>query len=893
MSIAFASPWLLWFLAGLPALWWILRLTPPAPRRISLPTFSLLKDLAHSEETPQNTPWWILLLRLMIAGFLITGFAKPVLNAETYAIGHGSIFIAMDNDWASARDWSDRQRKALHLVQEAEKQGKKVIILPTAFQQDGLPVQVTGSLDPSAAEVEIRHLKPQPWPADWKAARQALASLVRTDIGDPFWIASGLGGVEAHQFHDALAGEGKVHTLLTPSPIYVLTYPQNNTNSDTLSVRRLQTDTNATIAVQAIARDGNVVARLPASFKPGDSWVLVKTDLPLDVRNEIVRFEIEGQHHAGAILLMDSDWQHKMVGIVGEQTEVDRHSLLSSLYYLDRALEPYATVRVDHLDNLLTLNSPIIVLPDTVTLNDDDTSHLLEWIRKGGVLVRFAGENIATTLTPQEMAIIPVTLRASDRALGGALSWATPQKLHSFPSTSPFYGLSIPDDVVINRQILAEPEADLLSKTWASLEDGTPLVTAKKIGQGLSVLFHIPASTTWSNLPLSGLFVDMLKRLTNLAHGNKSIAGTSFSNLPPYQILDAFGDLQSPPSSVEMLTSASLSQTTPNFHTPPGLYGTATYNHALNLGPSLQPLPFLADVPADKTEENSNERDLGPALLAVALALLLVDTLISLHLRGYLPFKRLVAAYILIGLCLLPTSGHAREAKNDAVEFTSKTYLAYVITGDNATDHAVEMGLTSLAKALQLRTSIDHVGVVGLDLNADDLSFFPLIYWPLLANESPLSARGVTHVNDYLHHGGMILFDTMNGEEMPPALLKHILNGIDLPPMVPLPEDHVLKRSFYLLNDFSGRYNSTGLWIEPDTLSSYDGVSTVVYGINGWADAWATDNNGTYLFPCIPDGELQREHAFRFGINLVMVALTGSYKSDQIHMQALLEKFGK
>ena len=63
------------------------------------------------------------------------------------------------------------------------------------------------------------------------------------------------------------------------------------------------------------------------------------------------------------------------------------------------------------------------------------------------------------------------------------------------------------------RQVLAEPDAALSDKVWARLGDGTPLVTAGPRGKGLIVLFHVTADTTWSNLPLSGLFVDMLRRI--------------------------------------------------------------------------------------------------------------------------------------------------------------------------------------------------------------------------------------------------------------------------------------------------------------------------------------------------------------------------------------------
>lgn len=254
--------------------------------------------------------------------------------------------------------------------------------------------------------------------------------------------------------------------------------------------------------------------------------------------------------------------------------------------------------------------------------------------------------------------------------------------------------------------------------------------------------------------------------------------------------------------------------------------------------------------------------------------------------------------YRRIFLCLLflisiPAFAHAASDDQTAIELTAKTALGYIATGDHETDRISEAGLNGLARVLQRRTSIDQIVVARADPDSDALAFFPLIYWPVIAGEAPLSPEGARRMNDYLRHGGMILLDTMQGETAPPALMQHVLAGVDIPPLVKVPDNHVLKRSFYLLDDFPGRYDDPGFWLEPEDMSSYDGVATVLVGNNDWAAAWALDNSGRPLFPCTPGGEAQRERAYRFGVNLVMYALTGNYKNDQLHAQALLERMGK
>ena len=41
-----------------------------------------------------------------------------------------------------------------------------------------------------------------------------------------------------------------------------------------------------------------------------------------------------------------------------------------------------------------------------------------------------------------------------------------------------------------------------------------------------------------------------------------------------------------------------------------------------------------------------------------------------------------------------------------------------------------------------------------------------------------------------------------------------MLSSLDIPPLEPVPADHVLTKAFYLLNDFPGRYAGGPLWVE-------------------------------------------------------------------------------
>jgi hypothetical protein len=891
---AFASPWLLAFLAALPILWWVLRLAPPSPRKINFPAIALLRDLIQSEETSARTPWWVLILRMLIVFLIIIGFAQPVIGRLPRTIHHGPLLIVIDNDWASARDWSERQNKLLDIIHEAGRDHRKITFIATTPSANGDPVTVFGPVDSAVAASHMHDIAPEPWPADWIKARALLQSMNPYSFTDVCWLASGLGTSDTGAFYESLQQIGNTEVIDTGKPVYLLQTPVNDGEQTEIFVLRANVEDAADVTIDALARDGNIIHRLPAHFPAGGPRASASLDLPLDIRNQIARFEIEGQHSAATTVLVDSEWEHPAIGLVGDPAELERHSLLNNLFYIDRALKPYADIHIAKLDDLLKQKMPILILTDSTLINDAEIKPLTDWIRHGGILLRFAGEHLATAENPAETDILPEPLRTGDRAMGGALSWLTPQKLQAFAPHSLFIGLTVPDDVTITRQILAEPSTDPEVQSWANLEDGTPLVTARKIGSGLTILFHVPARADWSNLPLSGLFVDMLRRVLTLAHGTPD-PDASFSNLQPLHTLNAFGDELPPSSIAQPIKIDDWKKIFPSPLHPPGFYGDSAHGVALNLGDHLEQPDVMRNISVKSLKSRHWLIELKPALLLAAFILMLIDFLISLYLRGHIILRRITLLLIigfLSGL-MVTSQAQAKDISTSEVELTAQTTLAYVHTGAQETDSTSRAGLTGLAEALQRRTSLDHVAVSEVNPNRDDLAFYPLIYWPLVSSGEPLTSEGRDHVNDYLHHGGMILFDALDGEDLSPALIKQIMRGVDVPPLNTLPDNHVLKRSFYLLDEFPGRYNNHDFFLEPEDLSSYDGVATVLFGSNDWAAAWAMDDQGHPIYPCIPGGELQREHAYRFGINLVMYALTGNYKSDQMHVQALLNRVGK
>jgi hypothetical protein len=626
------------------------------------------------------------------------------------------------------------------------------------------------------------------------------------------------------------------------------------------------------------------------------------------MRNETARIAIAAQDSAGAVHLFDRGAPRRAVGLIAAGAMGSEEPLLSGIYYLERALSPYADLGKGTISELLSRGVSVLILSDIGKIAGADHDGVKQFVENGGLLIRFAGERMASGVDD----LVPVELRSGGRYLGGALAWAAPQHLAPFPDDSPFGGLAIPGDVSVSRQILAEPSVELSSHSWARLADGTPMVTAARRGKGWIVLFHVTAGPGWSTLPLSGLYVEMLQRLLSLSAGTDPRDMTANASLPAQFTLDGFGRLATAGAEAQPIRGSQIATTEPSRLHPPGLYGAPGAERALNAArDDTVLLPFGALGTRVAFYASRASIALQAPLLLLAALMLLADFAISLVLRGYAPRLKSFArgASFVLGVLLLLHPGEARA--DEAFDLTAAldTRLAYVVTAIPDVDAMSKAGLVGLGNALTARTSYEPKEPMGVDLEKDDLSFFPLLYWPMDPREKDLSPTALSKVADYLRSGGTILIDTrdltlgaVRGANSPgQQTLRRLLGKLDLPPLEALPPDHVLTKTFYLLSDFPGRWDGSPVWIQalppssPDEgpVRGGDGVSPVIIGGNDWAAAWAVDGQGRPLVDVSPGGARQRELAIRFGINVVMYALTGNYKTDQVHVSAILERLGK
>ena len=142
--LAFASPWILAALALLPLLWWLLRVTPPAPRHVRFPAIRLLFGLESPERTPESSPLWLILLRLAAVAALILALAHPLMNPSGMLQGNGPLLLVVDDGWAAASRWKDRQEAMRQagdgkLLAFCRSGTRSALALALAQRDDGVP----------------------------------------------------------------------------------------------------------------------------------------------------------------------------------------------------------------------------------------------------------------------------------------------------------------------------------------------------------------------------------------------------------------------------------------------------------------------------------------------------------------------------------------------------------------------------------------------------------------------------------------------------------------------------------------------------------------------------------------------------------------------------------
>ncbi len=898
-SLVFGQPLALLGLVAVPLIWWLLRATPPEPKRFALPSLALLEGLSHREETPAQTPWWIILLRCLVAVLAIFGFSQPSWNSISKIENtQGTVLIVMDDGWTSAQRWQDMKRSAIAATDEAASIGQASYLLFTAPQL--LATDPAEALTADAARRRIQSINVSSWSPDRSSALERLQT-AKLKPARILWISDGLDHGSSQAFATALSDIAPLFIQnFSPAGPYAITHASVSPQGAQINVVRANATEPVSTRVIAEGVSGASLASAEVNFKENEFEAQAEFVMPASALNQTARFRIITGQSSGAVWLWDDASLSPTVGLADPpQTP---QPLLNEFYYVRKSLEGYAQMSSGPLADMIAASPDAIILGDRHLSQSIETDGVLDWIEAGGALIRFAGPKLAE----ESDEFTPVPLRRAARALGGALAWENPQPIASFSRESAFNGIPAPgDDVLVRQQVLAQPDPGLASLTWARLDDGTPLVTARRIGRGIIILFHVTATPEWSDLPYTQAFVEMLKRATASGDGGANRNINADGVLTPVRVLDGYGTLQQPPDTAQSIPGDGFLNAKPGPRTPPGLYVGPQGSRALNAA-STAPTP-INTWPAQATLLEAGDIEQRHGLRAwfysMALILVFIDILVSLVVSGRLLGQAATKALLVFAalhIIVLDSSEASAQSQQNISQKEREAALslrfAYIETNDAGLNEQLRAGLEGLRLELYKRTSVEPDSPHSVRPGIDTLSLYPMIYYAPPRNADPFSPEEVTALNQYMRSGGALVIDTRDYTPglRPDDRLKTLLQGLDAPPLRPAPDDHVLTRSFYLLDSFPGRLESGPLWIESDAVHDEtqrgDGVSGLFIGSSDWIGAWALDDRTQRPINDMNGRERRRELAYRFGVNLVMYILTGNYKADQVHIPALLDR---
>lgn len=900
-GLTLLAPLTLLGLISLPLIWWILKITPPKPQKMSFPPLRLLQQVKTEEETPNATPLWLLLFRLLLVSLIIFALSLPIIK-QAEGINERPITLLLDTHWSAGANWGSLRQETEARLIDARRKNLDVRLITTTQPNNGaddLPAF-------GPAEDALNHLEtifPDALPFDEDYISRSLAKpTVSTAIEDSeaIWISAGLDSAAMEPAIETLRTAAKITRIVpveTTIPLIAGEVTETADGFQSVWYRPEHTGTRSSV-IEATGRDGRLIARETLNFAPGQARAEARFRLPPNLRRRIAQIRSAEARTAGSVRLFDDSWGRPVIGLLSP-SEDSASPLLSEPFYTQSALVPFADMFTGDLDYLLSLSPEILIMPDVARVSSDE---LTEYVEQGGLLIRFAGPKLAQRADD----LLPVQIRDGDnggRAFGGALTWEDPQNIAAFENDSPFFGLNVSEEIEIKQQVMAVASAETDSKTWARLVDGSPIVTAAPRGLGQIVLFHVTASPDWSNLALSGLYVEMLRRILPLAGQSSRKTVTSAGDWSPDRALNAFGRLDNPsiiaaPLPVDIAETAPISR----LH-PPGLYRQGQRLKARNMikDASLYDVKTNADnLPTERLGGTRDQNIIG-WLLGLAMIGLAVDVLCSLFASGRLKPRRKtavnMAALMMAFMLFLPSPNASAQNAPDTV---LDLYIGYVKTGNGTIDEISDDAMRGLSVALNERTTIEPVGVRSVDLDNDELLYFPFIYWPVASDIEPLSLETAAKINAYMASGGTLVLDTQDHGDRaflsgtPHPGLARLGEQLDMPALMKIPEDHVIRKTFYLIDTFPGRWATGPVWIDRNrTSTSRDGVSSVIVTGNDLSAAWAIDSDDVAYIELENDIARQREYGLRFGVNIAMYALAGNYKADQVHAAALIERLGK
>ncbi len=848
-SFSFAAPWAFAALLALPLLWWLLRLTPPRPKRVLFGAFPLLKNLQTTQQITARAPWWLWLLRLILAATIITAAAHLQYNAPTDQADadNTALILVTDNSAAAAANWPWLQSQTQRVLADAAQNNRAVLWLTTTGKNKyGLQLA-------STVAAQIATAQPSPWPANLTELTDQLANNAIAPDAEIIWLNSGAYPDFPSELTDALANYSKLTVLQAPAQLAWLSNWQNHA----VTVERFNQNPQAG-QLNWLDAQGHLLSSQSFDWPAAQTRLTIPANFPADKSHLIHAVQLAGQSHAGAMWLLDPPGLPPS-GIVKPSATHYSTPLLNPIYYLNNALQTLgAKPQIDELAVLLNQHLPIIMLPDIV-LDATQQNAVHTYIAQGGLLIRWLGP---ATLPALDDTLYPIPFLRQLRNSNSLTEHADILTAQAWPAHSALQAVPLPGDLTFAKVmdlLPANPNVTVLG----SLQNQTPWLASQKIGKGQLIAIYTSATPEWSNLPITPLMPNLIAALLQQADIDQiTTEPINRSDFVMQQMVNAFGQIVKPTSPALILNN-DTNIITPA--TPPGKYQNNTATRFLNLGANWQGLmPFdhwPANTQFDYRTTPPASQDYSGYLWLAALCLLLIDSYVTLSMRGLLPRWPHGKSLAALGLLLILWAPQAHAA--------DEMGLGYL----GPPQQPLQQALTTLQQNLNTRTTATFSAPIAVEPNTADLALFPVLFWQ--PTTSALAPNAAPAMQNYLSKGGMLVIFAGDDAQN----LATITKNLQLPALQTLPANHVLWHSFYLLQ--AGAWLTQPIWLDQIAVNHESQIASVIILPADLLDKMADPAN------------TDRETAVRLFINVMIYALTGDYKSDQVHLPYILERLGQ
>ena len=892
-KIFFTYPLVLFAFLLLPFIWKFLKTVPPSPKLKKFPGIVFLAKYKSMDHKPEKNSNLIIFLRLFLISTIILGFSQPQIIKSNDDIVSNLIII--DNSKFSSIAWRSTINKITELILENNnEQNNFSIITSTELAKNDL--FYLHEKNASETLESISNLKPLSWNPNYLLLKEKINNF-KKKFDNIYWFTEPIDFKHKKNLFENLNQNNiKVFNIDKEKipPIIKFKKQQNDTfNFEIFHPLKIFNE----VTIDCYSLDGKLLFKNSFStdlIKKQDFYVSeVKLEVPLNLKNKIDYFKFNNINSSSTKIFLSETQKKKTVGIVETNQNFQNLNLDSGNYFVKKALKTNFKVKKQDLKEILDKEIKLLFIDDQSINYDESNERLEKWISEGGTLVKFGGENFIKNIKSQSHQKLrsAFSLTGKKISVKGNLSLKQSLKLSEISNESPLFGLKVPNEIEIKEYIESSPLNFTRNiNVWLRLENGTPLISSVSQSKGQIIFFHIPCNTDWSNLTLSYFFVDILQKIVDQSKGIKLKGERA---LKPFKNLDALGELIDPsPQSLNIPNINKLKTLKINYNYPPGLYKDIYGIYALNSENSSQfefKLLNFDDNVSFYQKYNEKNINLKDTLFILSIFLFITDTIITLFLRQLVNFKQLNFFFF----CLSAFLSYELVAEKIKISEISENKIGYILNGNPEIDKVSYNGLKTLSGIITQKTAAIFTDPKSIDLKNDKLFSFPLIYWVTDTRVRALPKK----IKQYINDGGLLLIDCKLNEdeiiidkclERFETLLESNFPG----KLEMLDKSHAIAKSFYLLQDFPGRRNEPVFFLKSNSIK-FDNASSVIFGINDWAGAWAKKNKEDFLLPILENNSNQRKSSFRFGLNLLIYSLTGNYKTDQVHVPEILKRMEK